>query len=187
MKYLNCFLFVICITISSFGQEIPSGVRYKKAPEEVNDLAKTGLEKLFTSDAFPSDFFADATVIGPSLWKGLKQAEDPTLIKSKPVMLIVPGKPPFSAEGKAISVDKERNAFWKLFRSKYPDLKTAKIRKAKADEISYYWATIPFDIEEPFWVIETVNDRFIANFQVKSGQPKLFWIDLVGDFEKLRQ
>jgi len=49
-----------------------------------------------------------------------------------------------------------------------------------------HWAMIPFDIEEPFWVIEAGGDRFIADFDLNEGQPRLFWIDLVGDLQSLR-
>ena len=120
------------------------------------------------------------------LWSVLKPGADKVLLNSKPVMMIISGKSPFAAEGKGVLTDKERQAFWKSITGKYPDLKLGKVRKAKADEILYFWATIPFDIEEPFWVIETSSDRFIANFQVTSGQPRLFWIDLVDDLQKLR-
>jgi hypothetical protein len=103
-----------------------------------------------------------------------------------PVTVIIPGQPPITAEGKRIRVGDELNAFWKLFRSKYPSFKDGKVRKGNAQEISYYWATIPFDIEEPFWVIEAGNDRFIADFTVTGGQPRLLWIDRVDELAALR-
>jgi hypothetical protein len=65
-------------------------------------------------------------------------------------------------------------------------LKSAKIRLAHADEISFYWATIPFDIEEPFFVVETADERFVAHLQNKNGKVTLFWIDLVGDLRVLK-
>jgi hypothetical protein len=65
-------------------------------------------------------------------------------------------------------------------------LKDAKIRKGNAEEIAHYWAEIPFDIDEPFWVVDVDGDRFVLDFQIKEGQPRLFWIDLVGDFRSLK-
>ncbi len=187
MKTLKLLLFLLCITAGGYAQEIPNGVRYKKASEDVNNLAKSGLEKaLSTPETFPSDLFGQSTVLGPMLWNVLKPGADKVLLNSKPLILIVPGKSPFSAEGKAILTDNERQALWKSITGKYAELKLGKVRKAKVKEISYFWATIPFDIEEPFWVIETGSGVFIANFEVKSGQPRLFWIDLVGDLQKLR-
>ena len=187
MKNLILLLIFLFISSGGYAQEIPDGVRYKKASEDVNNRAKAGLEKaLSTPETFPSNLFRETTVVGPMLWSVLKPGADKVLLNSKPVMMIISGKSAFATEGKGVLTDKERQAFWKSITGKYPDLKLGKVRKAKADEILYFWATIPFDIEEPFWVIETSSDRFIANFQVTSGQPRLFWIDLVDDLQKLR-
>jgi hypothetical protein len=60
------------------------------------------------------------------------------------------------------------------------------VRKARANEISYYWATIPFDIEEPFFAIETGSDVFIAQITRNKDKTALFWIDLVGDLHALK-
>ena len=136
-----------------------------------------------TSDPLPKNVFGDITVVGPMLWKSLKPSADKRLLDTKPVILVVSGG---AVEGKRIRSGDELEAFWKLFRSKYPSLKEGKVRKGNAQEISYYWATIPFDIEEPFWVIESGTDRFITNFTVTGGQPRLLWIDRVDDLKSLR-
>src|SRR4030095_15296226 len=187
MKVAKLLILILLGFVSfAYGQDIPAGVRYKKASDDINNRSKSALESALTDSNFPSKFFASATVVGPTLWKALKPNSDQTLINSKPVIAIIPGKTSFAAEGKAMIADNERKAFWKLLRARYSDLRSAKVRKAKAEEISYFWATIPFDIDEPFWVIETSGDRFIANFEIEAGEPRLFWIDLVGDLEKLR-
>jgi len=169
------------------GQEIPKGVNYKRAPETVNALAKTNLEvALKGSDPLPSDLYGEVVVVGPSLWKVIKASADQVLLDAKPVVLMIQNPVGVAAEGKRILTDDERKAFWKVLLTRYSKLKEGKIRKGNAEEISYYWATIPFDIEEPFWVIEAGGERFITHFQVKAGQPRLFWIDLVGDLKNLK-
>ena len=184
ISHTVALLFLICS--SAFAQEIPNGVRYKKAPDAVNNAAKTNLETALASEALPPNFFGEVTVVGPMLWKSLKPSADQVLLSTLPVTLIVPGQNSFSAEGKRLRTDDERNAFWKLFRNNFPAFKDGKVRKGNAQEISYYWATIPFDIEEPFWVIEAGADRFIAHFSMTAGQPRLFWIDRVGDLQTLK-
>ena len=171
---------------STFGQEIPNGVRYKKAPDAINSASKARLEAALASDLFPTDFFYNSTVVGPILWKSLRGSADEVLLGTRPVVMVVPGPPSFVTEGRGIRTDNERRAFWKLLRSKYPALKNGKVRKGNAQEISYYWATIPFDIEEPFWVIDAGADRFIAHFHLADGQARLFWIDRVGDLQTLK-
>jgi hypothetical protein len=140
MKISHALVVILLVCTVAFAQEIPNGVRYKKATDAVNNVAKANLENALTSETLPSNFFGDVTVIGPMLWKSLKPSADQILLRTMPVTLIVPGANSFSAEGKRIRTDDERSAFWKLFRSKYPNFKEGKVRKGNAQEISYYWA-----------------------------------------------
>ena len=178
---------VLLAFCTAYGQEIPKGVNYKKASEEVNALAKTNLEKaLAGSDSLPPELFGEVVVVGPMLWKALKPSAEKALIDAKRVLVIVPGPVTVQGEGRKILTDDERKAFWKVFRARFSKLKDAKVRKANPEEISFYWAEIPFDIEEPFWVVDVDGDRFVLDFEIKEGQPRLFWIDLVGDFGSLK-
>jgi hypothetical protein len=171
---------------SVVAQEIPKGVNYKTAPEAVNVAAKSMLENALASDSLPREFFGEVTVCGPMLWKALKPSADKVMLNAKPLIANIQDTEPIVAEAKRILTDDERQSFWRLLWSKYPALKSAKIRKAHADEISFYWATIPFDIEEPFFVVETDAERFVAQLQNKNGKTTLFWIDLVGDLRTLK-
>jgi hypothetical protein len=173
---------------AAYGQEVPKGVNYKRASDEVNALAKANLEAAFAgSDLVPADLFGNVVVVGPLLWKALRPSADQIMLDTKPVVIMVQVPAPTVAEGKRILTENERIAFWKLFRTTYTKLSESKIRKGNVEEISYYWATIPFDIEEPFWVVDTGRERFVAHFQVKEGKPRLFWIDLVGDLGTLKR
>jgi len=182
------FVATLLLSVSSaFSQEIPKGVNYKRASESVNALARANLEHaLANSDSVPSDFFGEAVVVGPLLWKALKPAADKVLLDAKPVVVMVQVPAAVVAEGKRILTDDERKAFWKLLHITYSKLKGGVVRKGNAEEIGYYWATIPFDIEEPFWVVDVGAERFIAHFQVKGEKPRLFWIDRVGDLRTLK-
>jgi len=179
-------IFLLSIT-SAYSQEIPKGVNYKRAPDSVNALAKANLEHaLVSSDSVPPDFFGDVVVVGPLLWKALKPSADQVLLDAKPVIIMVQVPTTVASEGKRILTDNERRAFWKLLHRTYSKLKEGTVRKGNAEEISYYWATIPFDIEEPFWVIDAGGERFITHFRVKGETPCLFWIDRVGDLKTLK-
>ena len=184
---ITLFVTIFLLSVSGYSQEIPKGVNYKRASESVNALAKANLEHALVSlDSFPPDFFGDVVVVGPLLWKSLKSSADKVLLDAKPVVIMVQIPAAVASEGKRILTDDERKAFWRLLQLKYSKLKEGSVRKGNADEISYYWATIPFDIEEPFWVIDAGGERFIAHFQVKEEKPRLFWIDLVGDLRTLK-
>ena len=134
-----------------------------------------------------TSFFSEVTVVGPGLWKALKPTGGPFLAETKVVMIVVPGPKTINAEGRRLLIDDERKAFWIAVNKQFEKLKTGKVRKGTAEEIAYYWATIPFDIEEPFRVIDTGTERFITHFQLKDQQLRLFWIDLVIDLKTLSQ
>ena len=48
------------------------------------------------------------------------------------------------------------------------------------------WATIPFDIEEPLYIADFGKQKVLVNFTVKNGEPKIFWMDIVGDLANLK-
>jgi hypothetical protein len=177
-------ILVTCGAITA--QEIPEGVIYKAAPESVNAAAKSALQTSLASDSFPEEIFGDVMVCGPMLWKALKPSADKVLLGAKPVMALITDPESIHAEGKRIMSADERKAFWSLWRNKYPALKNATIRKARADELSFYWATIPFDIEEPLFVVDTNSERFIVHLLNKQQKITLFWIELVGDLRTLK-
>jgi hypothetical protein len=179
-------LALLLIATPALAQEIPKGVRYKPASESVNAAAKAALEKALDTDELPKEFFGEVVVCGPLLWKSLKPSADKVLLDSKPIIVIIPGPQQIQTEAKSILKLEERQAFWQALWTRYPTLKSGKLRKAHADEISYYWAMIPFDIEEPFFVVETNSERFIVNLQNKNGNITLFWIDMVGDLQSLK-
>lgn len=169
------------------GQDIPKGVNYKKATAEVNSKAKDTLERALSNPAIPTSFLTDTISCGPILWNDLKVHQDMLSKDSTPVTMFLSVPEPLRAEGRGFRTQEQRDRFWKLVMEMYPDLKNGVVRAAKANEIQFYWATIPFDIEEPFFAIETTKDVFIANLRVENGSPVLFWLDRVDDLRKLKK
>jgi hypothetical protein len=186
LRILIALLAILLAAASAMSQEIPEGVVYKPAPESVNAAAKLALEKALPLDSLSPELSGDVTVCGPMLWKSLKPSADKVLLNAKSVMAMITDPEVIHAEGKRLLSADERQSFWTAWRNKYPKLKTASIRKARADELSFYWATIPFDIEEPFFVLDTAAERFVVQLLNKQGKISLFWIDLVGDLRSLK-
>lgn len=183
-KLIGIVLFLFCLSVQCLGQEIPAGVRYKPAPESINIAVKSSLERALAGDSFPNTVLKDIFTCGPMLWHELKPAADEVLLESKVVVGFVETPEPTQVEARALVTAKQRRTFWDALLKKYPRLRSAKVRKATAKEILYYWATIPFDIDEPFFAIDTGTEVFIAHFG--SQAPSLFWIDLVGDLHALK-
>jgi hypothetical protein len=177
---------ILLTCAAAMSQDVPEGVVYKTAPEPVNAAAKSALQTALASEQFPEAIFGEVTVCGPMLWKVLKPSADTVLLSAKPVIAMITDPEAIHAEGKRLLSADERRAFWILWQKKYPGLKKATIRKARADELSFYWATIPFDIEEPLFVVDTGSERFIVHMMNKQEKTTLFWIDLVGDLRTLK-
>ena len=177
---------ILLTCVTAMSQEVPEGVNYKTAPEPVNAAAKSALQTAIASDQFPEAMFGEVTVCGPMLWKALRPSADKVLLNAKPVIAMITDPESIHAEGKRLLSADERRAFWSLWRSKYPALRNATIRKARADELSFYWATIPFDIEEPLFVLDTNSERFIVHLVNKQQTSTLFWVELVGDLRTLK-
>lgn len=167
--------------------QIPAGVGVKAASEADNTSAKAALDKALADDTlFPNELLGDTTTCGPTLWAALKGSADEALLHSKVVTELLSIPEPLQTVGRGLVTEEQRRAFWKLLRLKYPALRNARTRRANADEIRYYWTTVPFDIKEPVFAIEAGPQTFIANLTVERGKSLLFWIDLVGDLHTLR-
>jgi hypothetical protein len=179
-------LVLLSFALSAKAQEIPPDVNYKRATEEINAAAKSTLERALASQTTSNDFLGEVFVCGPMLWKVLKPAADQALLAGKPVVAIIQNPEVIHAQARSFLKPDEKQSFWKLLREKYPALSSGEVRKAHADEISLYWAEIPFDIEEPFFVVETKAERFVVHLQHKDGKDTLFWIELVGDLRSLK-
>ena len=87
------------------------------------------------------------------------------------------------AERRAFRPKEAQSRFWTLA-LKYPELRKGVVRVARAKEIQYFWTTIWFDIEEPFFAIETPTNVFVVQLTIEKGIPVLFWLDRVDDLHK---
>lgn len=191
-RTLKVFILAVSVGLSllASGQtgapgtsQIPNGVHYKPASDALNASALALLNRsLLPGNEPPKGLFDSAVTCGPSLWKALQPSADKALLDSKLVVVVLNS---VQTEGRGLITDEQRQSFWKLLLAKYPGLQGATIRKSNTEEINYYWTTIFFDIEEPLFTIDTGITKFIVNFRVEKGSPRLFWIDEVDDIQKL--
>ena len=169
------------------AQDVPPGVTYKRAPESANTTAKAALEAALAEPGkSPKAYGRSILVIGPVLWKSLEPSATKALKDAAPITVIIPLSEPVTAIGKRMLTDKEREDFWATLWKVHGDLKGATVRKARAAEISYYWATIPFDIEEPFFTIDTGKKQFVVDLPEEPDHG-MVWVDLVGDLAALKE
>lgn len=177
------------LAYSVSGQQIPAGVRYKKASDEINQKAKVLLEDALTARPEKlniDSISAGAIACGPLLWEAIKNSAGKELLDANPMVLIIQASKPIMKDGRGFAKSQEKRAFWNLFIDKIKAGNSFAIRKADTSEIAYYWATIPFDIEEPLQIIDFGKVKVLVNFVTKNGKPKIFWMDIVGDLKTLK-
>ena len=184
---VTMLVFALILVRPGGAQDIPSGVNYKKATPEVNAQAQAALQHALANPTDAKTFLGGTISCGPTLWNDLKDSQEQLSKDSTPVTAMLSLPEPLKAEGRGFRTQEQREAFWNSVLAKYPALKTGTVRPARAAEIQYYWTTIPFDIEEPFFAIETTDAVFIANLQNENGIVTLFWLDRVDDLHKLKK
>jgi hypothetical protein len=169
------------------GQDVPQGVNYKKTSPEINAKAKTALERALSDTEVPTNFLTEVISCGPILWNDLKSDQELLSKDSTPVTMLLSVPDPLQAEGRGFRTQEQRDRFWKVVLEKFPELRKGTVRRAQANEIQFYWSTIPFDIEEPLLAIETARGVFVANLKLKNDRPVLFWLDRVDDLRTLKK
>ncbi|HXN45905.1 MAG TPA: hypothetical protein VN893_04645 [Bryobacteraceae bacterium] len=184
---VTCLVVPFVSPASLGGQEIPAGIRYEKASDADNAAAISALNEALRDTAIvPTRLLNSPVTCGPMLWQDLRPSAEVALLRSKVVDFVLETPDVIHVEGRAMTTNDQREAFWAALVTKYRTLKGSKVRKANAEEIRYYWATIPFDIREPLLTIDTGANRFVVNFTVENGVPHLFWLDRVDDLRTLK-
>ena len=177
-------LLLICLVASAaVAQDVPRGVNYKHASKIVNSAAQTLLLEALSKSAYADTKLPNSVTCGPTLWNDLKSKASAVLVSANTVDGFLSVPEPIHVEMRGFITAEQRQEFWRALWVAFPDLKGATVRQPSSTEISYYWATIPFDIQEPLFVIDTGKHQFIANLP---DDVKMLWIDRVADLRQLK-
>jgi len=157
---------------------------YKRASDEINQKAKAKLEHALSvkgADTKADDLLAKGVVCGPLLWEALKDQAGKDLQESMPLNFIMSMPRPATKEGRSFLKAESKQLFWNYFIEKVKGSSSASVRRASKPEVDYYWSTISFNIEEPLFIVDIGERKVLFNFLVDNGEPKIFWMDIVGD------
>ena len=173
MRQILIFILALTANLAVAQQNIekitiPKGVVYNYCDNSIIEKAKKLIKENLTNENDYS-LLQDNLIVGPTLWKTLKKAESLQGV-GKDVVLHVDGS---ELKGKAYQNIDDTKKLWTEFRKEVSA--NFKIRKANQNELSYYWTTIPFDIDEPLLIVETENRNYILNILPK--ELKLIWLD----------
>jgi hypothetical protein len=150
----------------------PEGVVYFPASNEANNRALERVNRLFSSSATDDDLaegLGKVLLCGPGLWQPLAERPEFKRIPSIPTQLIVPqfrdGKVVGQSihAGRVFQTAESVRAFWKALGAHY-DPSPVAIRKLNRHDMQLYWAMIPYDIEEPVFIVTTRDNDFLVDF-----------------------
>lgn len=162
--------------------QIPEGVTYHKGSAEDNSKASSMLFALLASqddDGFES-VVKDVLVCGPGLWLEMHKALDGKLSDTSKLFVIFAGPPARQGEGRGLRTPADRKIFLRALRKRFSG-KIAWIRRPKPQELSYFWLTISFDIDEPIFMADIDGHILLANFSKGKDGLHLNWLDEVVD------
>ena len=162
--------------------QIPHGVRYKYATDEVNRQAEVELLKSFGSGA-DSAVIGSRVIIGPSLWRTLATDTGLARIEKGAVAFKVPTRDASGNvirtrefQGKLIQSPQDAQTLYRALAAMTGG-KPLNVRKLRPAELSYYWALISWDIEEPVFALETGTTTLLLQL---GPDRKLMYVDQLG-------
>jgi hypothetical protein len=183
-------LVAVALSLLLSQLQIPQGVRYHTTTDEINHSAEVLLTKLFSSPVETADFknISDKIVMcGPGLWPSINSAVTASGVPTKRLQLIIPtASGNQQAEGRAFQEPQAKETLWMCVLGIADDYHAGTpskppkfvVRKLRSDEISYFWSMIPFDIQEPIYIVDMDKRRFLVNLSAER-EPKINWIDLL--------
>jgi len=155
-------MFLFCTYPPNKKANIPDNIRYKETDSTTNAIAYDKIMTVFGQQGSDAQLFDKAVGCYPFLWSQLKNNSYFD-----------------SAEGAKIwlNIGKNRILTGKAFRSK-KDLDSLQsflvelikkdspfiVRKLNNEELSIYWSLIPFDIEEPIYVLNSKSHKLVLHF-----------------------
>lgn len=160
---------------------IPKGVVYKRAGTAENNKARTLLQQEFNANTVTYSLFDGVVFIGPRLWNRYKDREAFSKIKGGNVQFNVPITDSVTQKesvkilnGKLVQNNDDFKILWNQIIADAGSTAPV-IRKVKEKELSYYWAIINFDIEEPVYVAETSGYNLLVQFI--GGKMIAYWLE----------
>lgn len=183
MNRTICLLAVVLVTTYS-ASVVGSEIVYKSAPVETNELAMQSAERLFRStDTVQLEDLAGRIICGPGLWRMIKDV--PNISELDPVgatSVVDDGGGGFQKfEGALFQTEEQRTELIDIVRHILTDSEF-QIRKPNEHELRVYWSLIPYDIEEPIYILDNGARRLLVDFVVTDESAQLFWIGDMSQF-----
>jgi len=155
------------------------GIRYKEADESTNTKAKELLIEVLTP-YYSGDkhIFSIVLMCGPFMSKQktvMKYVNTTTAIDTG--VSIPTSEGIIRMKGKLFQERDEILGFETYLRDILKEDGSFNIRNLTENELAVYWAVIPYDIEEPVFILESKIYKFLIDF----SKNEVFYIDEISD------
>ncbi|NLG16393.1 MAG: hypothetical protein GX556_03560 [Fibrobacter sp.] len=170
MSYLfRCCLIILsslvcfCAYTYNQGGSYSNEIRYKEADSTTNQIAYDKIMKVFSSNETGDSLFSKAVGCYPFLWSQIKNnstfsnAKGPALYLNVGNGQVLTGK---ALQGKEV-LDSLQRFLVEQIRN---DGNEYRVRKLNEEELRIYWNLIPFDIEEPLYIVDSKSYKLILHF-----------------------
>jgi hypothetical protein len=160
--------------------DVPPDLRYKAVSGAVNGAARRKLTAAFgAADAASLGALVSSFVaVGPGLWRSLEAMPDATSAGIPSTFMVPLGPDPKNAqrlEGRSYLDAENAAGLARLLASALPKGAKPKVRRPSRLELEILWRLVPFDLEEPIFVVEVGPRSLLAILDPKTL--KLTWID----------
>ncbi len=180
-KLMLVLILFMAFSSRTLSDEIPPGITYIKAPDEINMKVQEKLEQIFSQTPIKlDDLFGENVTCGPFLWARVRDMDvfrDLKRVKAEFVAPLRDGG--FQVLEGALFRGKEQiSPFCRAMDGYLKQGSRHEIRRPNAEELRIYWAIIPYDIEEPIFIADNDDHKLLMDFSNNS----VFWI---GDFQNV--
>jgi hypothetical protein len=141
--------------------DVPSRVTYIASDPSTIDEAVTKIKDFFIHGSNPESLFGEGVVCGPLLTDYLSNDKTFNSLEYLPIVGMVDNT---LIEEKAFRTQKSISAFAHYLRNLVNNEGGGLIRKPTSAELDWYWTIIPYDIEEPVFVLESPSHKLFVDF-----------------------
>jgi len=189
IRTLLCSFLVSFAAIASGERPtIPAGIRYKFMDDKQETEFREHLALSFQDGQLKvQSLFKGVCICAPGYWSSLKMSLAGKIKNPATSSFVVPdtrtGKSS-KLEGATIEDQEDLQLLSEQFAK---DVGTKPVvRRLNPEEISLFWALIPFDIEEPVCILEVGSRRYLASFvkDTKSAEYHILWLDELSQYHK---
>jgi hypothetical protein len=185
MRATLIIIFALLATASFAREDLPDDIKYIESDAAVNSETRLMLANAFDTQSF-ENVLGSTVICGPALWDSIKAHPILNGVKLTDASFNIPITSGANAgsvqvlKGSLFQTPNEIRILSDILRSLPTN--TINVRKINAHEASIYWALIPYDIEEPIFVVEYGELHFLLD--INQTDNKVFWIDEVSKYRK---